>query len=661
MTSTSTGLDLSQIDASIRPQDDLFGFANGAWLAHHEIPSDKSSSSEFTRLQDLSEERVRDIITDLAKTSTEPSTDTGKIGAIYRQFMDEDAAEAAGAAPLAPVIKEICNLSDRSAIAGYTGGPTAAAGIIALGVWNDANDPTRYQAQLWQGGIGLPDESFYREESYAAIRAAYVDYLEQLVALAQLPGRTGLVEGTARDIAEAVMAFETEVAAGHVDVVRARDREKSNNPTAAEQLHTLLPSFAWDAFFEGTGADSAWVREVNVGQPEYFERINSVWAQAPLEVLRSWLAVHAVDSAAPYLSSDFVAAHFAFHGTVLSGTPELRPRWKRAVAFVEGALGEAIGQEYVKRHFPAKAKDRMEQLVAALIEAYRSSISTLEWMTPETREKAIAKLEKFTPKIGYPVKWRSYEDLAVGASLLETAHAVATHEHRFTLGKLAGPVDRDEWRMFPQTVNAYYNPGANEIVFPAAILQPPYFGVAADDAVNFGGIGAVIGHEIGHGFDDQGAKFDGDGALKSWWTSTDLTEFEARTKALIDDYSAMSPRNLGPEHKVNGAFTIGENIGDLGGLSIALKAYLCQAGESAHEVGADGYTGIQRFFLAWAVVWRGKHREAEAIKRLATDPHSPSEFRANGVPRHIDAFYDAFGVTENDAMFLAPDKRVTIW
>lgn len=658
----STGLDLSAVDSSVRPADDLFGFVNGAWLASHEIPSDKASSSEFTRLADLNLERVRDIIEELAASDAPLTTDAGKIGALYAQFMDEATVNERGATPLDPVLDEISALATREALTAYTGRGTAPIGIIQLGVWNDANDPEHYQAQVYQGGIGLPDESFYREDQYAPIREAYVDYLNKLAVLAGLPGREGLLGGDARALAEAVMDFETRVAKTHVDVVRLRDREKSNNPMDAAERREAFPSFAWDSYFEGAGAKPEWVSRVNIGQPEFTAAVGPLWESTDLATLRTWLALHAADQNAPYLSDEFVAAHFAFHGTTLSGTPELRPRWKRGVALVESGLGEAIGREYVARFFPPEAKARMEHLVEALVKAYRQSITDLEWMTPATREKALVKLGKFTPKIGYPVKWRDYSGLTISAdSLLDSVAAVRQHQHEHALGKLAGPVDRDEWHMTPQTVNAYYNPGANEIVFPAAILQPPYFSLEADDAVNFGGIGAVIGHEIGHGFDDQGSKFDGDGALTSWWTDADRAEFEKRTKALIDDYNAMSPRSLSDEHTVNGAFTIGENIGDLGGLTIALKAYLNEAGAAAHEVGADGYTGIQRLFLSWAVVWRGKHREAEAIRRLATDPHSPAEFRANGVPRHLDAFHEAFDVREGDGMWLDPAARVSIW
>ncbi|MDO5644209.1 MAG: M13-type metalloendopeptidase [Dermabacter sp.] len=661
MTQAAAGVDLSQADHDVRAQDDLFQFVNGRWLREHEIPADKSGDSEGARLHDLSQERVRTIIEDLsaeaAESDGETSSDRYKIGALYRMFMDEQAVAEAGAAPLEPVLAEIGALDSREDLTRLSARADAPISIISVYAFNNINDPSTYQMMVNQSGLGLPDEAYYREEKHRAIREAYVDYLEQAATLAQLSGREGLADGSARELAELVMDLETRIARAHVDVVRARDMEKSNNPMDAAQRADAFPGFAWDAYFEGAGAAPEWVETVNVAQPEFTAAVAGLWVSEPLEVLRTWMALHAVSAASPYLSDEFVSAHFDFFGTTLSGTPEIRPRWKRAVSLVESVLDEALGREYVQRHFPPEAKARMDHLVAALIEAYRASITDLEWMTDETRAKALEKLEKFTPKIGYPASWREYSGLELDeSSLLASVHAGKRHEQAFQFGKLAGPVNPDEWLMSPQTVNAYYNPAANEIVFPAAILQAPFFSLDADDAANFGGIGAIIGH----GFDDQGSKFDGDGALKSWWTETDRTEFEKRTAALIEDFSRMSPLGLSDEHKVNGAFTVGENIGDLGGLSIALKAYLAEAGEKANEE-IDGYTGVQRLFLSWALAWRGKNREAEAIRRLATDPHSPSDCRANGAPRHIAEFYDAFCVVEGDGMYLEPAARVSIW
>jgi putative endopeptidase len=399
-----------------------------------------------------------------------------------------------------------------------------------------------------------------------------------------------------------------------------------------------------------------------VGQPEFVSAAAELLAGEDLAVLRTWLALHTVSTYAPYLPAALVEEDFDFSGRVLSGAEELRERWKRGVALVEGAVGFAVGREYVARHFPAAHKERMTALVDALMDAYRDSITALEWMTPATREKALAKLERFTPKIGYPEKWRSYDGLEiVPGDLVASVRASRRFEADFEFSKVGGPMDETEWHMTPQTVNAYYNPGRNEIVFPAAILQPPFFDAEADDAVNFGGIGAVIGHEVGHGFDDQGSKYDGEGNLVSWWTEEDRAAFDERAARLIAQYSELSPRELEDSHVVNGALTIGENIGDLGGLSIAVKAYLASHDAAEVEREIDGLTGLQRVFWSWATVWRGRNRPQEAIRRLAVDPHAPMEFRCNTVAGHLDEFHEAFDVREGDGMYRAPEERVSIW
>ncbi|MGY5763721.1 M13 family metallopeptidase [Brachybacterium sp. DNPG3] len=662
--SRPSGLDLSAVDAEIRLQDDLFGHMNGRWLAEHEIPADRASDGEFRRLHDLSEEHVREIVEEAAASIPEdaaPATDLEKVGALYRAFMDTEAIEAAGTAPLEPLLAEVLGADSLEALIRLTGSAAAGTAPLAAYVWTDDRDSTRYQVKIHQAGLGLPDESYYREDAYAEIREAYVGHLERLAELVGLPGREGLPAGDAAELAATVMGFETRLAACHVDVVRLRDRELSYNPMDAAARAELAPSFPWDAFLEGTAAPAAALEVVSIGQPEYVAPAAELLAGEDLAVLRAWLALHTVSSYAPYLDEALVAEDFAFHGTVLSGTEELRARWKRGVGLVEGALGFAIGREYVGRHFPAAHKERMGALVDALVDAYRASISRLEWMTPATREKALEKLEKFTPKIGYPDRWRTYEDLeVVPGDLVASVRAVRLADAAFDFAKVGGPIDPDEWHMTPQTVNAYYNPGANEIVFPAAILQPPFFDADADDAVNFGGIGAVIGHEIGHGFDDQGSKYDGDGNLASWWTDEDRAAFEERTGSLIAQFSELSPRSLEDEHRVNGALTIGENIGDLGGLSIAVKAYRATAGEAAAEE-LDGFTGLQRVFLSWATVWRAKYRRQAAIQQLATDPHSPAEFRCNITAGHLTEFHEAFGIVEGDGMHRAPEDRVSIW
>lgn len=670
MTATApqrSGLDLSQVDESIRIQDDLFGHVNGRWLREYTIPADRASDGEFRRLRDLSEERVREIVEECAAQGADGATgeegdaaSAARIGTLYRMFMDTEAIEAAGLAPLEPLLATITGAADKEAIAEVMSSPVSGTSLLHAYVWTDDNDSSSYQVKIHQGGLGLPDESYYRQEQYAEVREAYQQHLTRLAELAQLPGRTGLLGGTAEELAAAVMDFETRLAQCHVDVVRVRDREKSNNPMDAAARRTLTDKLPWEAIERGTGAPARAFETVCISQPEFVTAAAELFAAEDEALLRTWLALHAVSSYAPYLSSAFVEEDFAFSGKVLSGAEELRERWKRGVGFVEAVVGFDVGRQYVARHFPPAHKERMQELVAALLDAYRDSITSLEWMTPATREKALAKLAAFTPKIGYPDQWRSYEGLEiVEGDLVATLQASRLFDAAHEYGKVGGPIDEYEWHMTPQTVNAYYNPGRNEIVFPAAILQPPFFDAEADDAVNFGGIGSVIGHEIGHGFDDQGSKYDGAGNLISWWTDEDRAAFEERTSALITQYSALSPRDLDDAHTVNGALTIGENIGDLGGLSIALKAYLATHGQDAPEL--DGFTGVQRVFLGWATVWRAKNREQEAIRRLAVDPHSPNEFRCNVTASHLDAFHEAFGTQEGDGMYLAPEQRVAIW
>lgn len=454
--------------------------------------------------------------------------------------------------------------------------------------------------------------------------------------------------------------LEKKIAAGHWDVVKRRDADLSYNLVGFEELTEQNPGLDWAAWLSGLGADSEKFAEIVVRQPEFLHTFTALWASESLDDWKAWAAWKVLHARSPYLHSALVDETFAFYGTTLSGTEENRERWKRGVSLVQDLLGEAVGKLYVDRHFPAEAKTRMLELVANLQEAYRRNISDLEWMSPQTREAALAKLEKFTPKIGYPDKWRDYAGLEISATdLVGNYRRGYAAEYDRDLAKLGGPVDRDEWFMTPQTVNAYYNPGMNEIVFPAAILQPPFFDAAADDAANYGGIGAVIGHEIGHGFDDQGAKYDGDGNMVDWWTDEDRSEFGKRTKALIEQYNEFEPKEL-PGHHVNGEFTIGENIGDLGGLSIAIAAYKI-ATEGTEPPVIDGLTGLQRVFFGWAQVWRTKAREAEALRRLAVDPHSPPEFRCNGVVRNLDTFHEEFDVKPGDALYLEPEKRVKIW
>jgi putative endopeptidase len=650
----TSGILTEELDPAVRPQDDLFRHVNGKWIARTEIPSDKARYGSFYLLAEEAEKAVRDIIVEAQ--SAVPGTEERKFGDVYASFMDEDRIEKLGAAPLRPILAEVAKIGSVDEFLATAGKfeRRGMSGFFQLFIDNDPGDPERYLVFIEQAGLGLPDESYYREEKFEAIRTKYVEYLEKILALA------GLEDAHIRALR--IFELETAIALHHWDNVRSRDSEATYNlrnwvdvVTAAEALGLNLT-----AWLDGIDAPAGSFDEVVVRQPSFVESLPGLITLAALPSWKDWLAWQAIRSNAAYLSTEFVNANFEFYGKTLTGTPELRARWKRGVSLVEGSLGEAVGRIYVERHFPKEAKEAMDVLVANLIEAYRQSITDLKWMTDATRAKAIEKLEKFAPKIGYPVKWRDYSKLEVSAdNLLANIAAVDEFEFQRELGKIGKPLDRDEWFMTPQTINAYYNPGLNEIVFPAAILQFPFFDANRDDAANYGAIGAVIGHEIGHGFDDQGSKFDGDGRLLDWWTPEDRASFEKLTKSLIAQYDALAPLQV-PDHHVNGALTIGENIGDLGGLAIAWKAYLISLGGAEPPV-IDEMTGAERFFLSWAQAWQLKARDEEVIRLISIDPHSPNEFRCNQIVRNIDDFYTTFDVTPTDALWLAPQDRVTIW
>ncbi len=650
-TAHRSGIDLTHLDGGTRAQDDLFVHVNGKWLAEYEIPADRAVDGAFRTLYDKAEQDVQTIITEAAESNSAAGTDAQRIGDLYSSFMDADAVEAAGLGPIDDELDAVADAPDRSSLATVIGRHqrVGVGGAISHYVDTDAKNSERYLIHFSQSGISLPDESYYREDNYAEIREKYVAHIDKMFTLA----------GVGYD-AQRVFELEKKIAAGHWDVVKRRDADLSYNLVGFEELTEQNPGLDWAAWLSGLGADSEKFAEIVVRQPDFLHTFTALWASESLDDWKAWAAWKVLHARSPYLHSALVDETFAFYGTTLSGTEENRERWKRGVSLVQDLLGEAVGKLYVDRHFPAEAKTRMLELVANLQEAYRRNIADLEWMSPQTREAALAKLEKFTPKIGYPDKWRDYAGLDISATdLVGNYRRGYAAEYDRDLAKLGGPVDRDEWFMTPQTVNAYYNPGMNEIVFPAAILQPPFFDAAADDAANYGGIGAVIGHEIGHGFDDQGAKYDGDGNMVDWWTDEDRSEFGKRTKALIEQYNEFEPKEL-PGHHVNGEFTIGENIGDLGGLSIAIAAYKI-ATEGTEPPVIDGLTGLQRVFFGWAQVWRTKAREAEAIRRLAVDPHSPPEFRCNGVVRNLDTFHEEFDVKPGDALYLDPEKRVKIW
>ena len=653
-----SGIELSYVDDHARPQDDLFGHVNGRWLTEYEIPADRATDGAFRLLYDRAEEQVRDLITEAAEANAPKGTDQQRIGDLYASFLDEDTVEARGVQPLLDELALIHGAADAQALAAVLGGlqRTGVGGGAGVYVDTDSKNSSRYLLHVSQSGLGLPDESYYRDEQHAEILAAYPGHIARMFALVN-----GGEPADYQQTADRIVALESKLAAAHWDVVKRRDADLTYNLRNFADLPAEAPGFDWAGWVTALGTSPEKAAEVVVRQPDYLTAFAALWSAEELTTWKDWASWRVISARAGMLTDAVVAENFAFYGKLLSGTEEIRDRWKRGVSLVEGLMGDTIGKLYVEKHFPPESKARMDVLVANLREAYRVSINDLEWMTPETRERALAKLDKFTAKIGYPKRWRDYSALVIERDdLYGNYRRGAEVESDRDLAKLGGPVDRDEWFMTPQTVNAYYNPGMNEIVFPAAILQPPFFDPEADDAANYGGIGAVIGHEIGHGFDDQGAKYDGDGNLVDWWTDTDRTEFGSRTKALIEQYDAFSPKALGGEHHVNGAFTVGENIGDLGGLSIALLAYQLSLGGKEAPV-IDGLTGTQRVFYGWAQVWRTKSRDAEAIRRLAVDPHSPPEFRCNGVIRNIDAFYDAFDVNENDELYLDPALRVRIW
>ncbi|WP_267616575.1 M13 family metallopeptidase [Gordonia bronchialis] len=659
--SRNSGLDLEWVDDSVRVQDDLFAHVNGKWLERHVIPEDRAIDGAFHVLRDRAEENVRDIITECAESSPPSGSDALKIGDLFASFMDTDHIDALGIGPIRGELDKIAGIDSTTALARRMGRLTrhGVGGLFGFYVDTDARQSDRYLVHIVQSGLGLPDESYYHPDAdgndiHAETRAAYAAHVERMFALAGFDAPA--------DRAATVLDLETAIAEHHWDVVARRDAERTYNLMSLAEFESAAAGFDLGEWFGGLGTvGDATFAEVVVGQPSFVSGAAGLIASRPLDDWKTWLAWRLLRSAAPYLSSDFVEENFDFYGRTLSGAQTNRDRWKRGVSFVEGAMGFAVGKLYVDKHFPPEAKARMDELIANLVAAYRRNITDLEWMTPETRTKALAKLDKFTPKIGYPATWRDYGALIVDrGDLIGNVARASSFEQEREFAKIGAPVDRDEWFMTPQTVNAYYNPGMNEIVFPAAILQPPFFDPDADDAANYGGIGAVIGHEIGHGFDDQGAKYDGDGNLVNWWSDADREEFSSRTAKLIEQYGEFTPEGLDPKYKVNGGFTIGENIGDLGGLSIALVAYQL-ATEGTTPPVIDGLTGVQRVFYSWAEIWRTKTREAEAIKRLSIDPHSPPEFRCNGVVRNIDVFYDAFDVKPGDTLYLDEADRVRIW
>jgi putative endopeptidase len=646
------------LDGAPRPQDDLYRHVNAAWLASTTIPDDRAAYGTAHVLVEQAEEQLRAICEEAAAAlDDEPAPDhaTTLVGALYRSFTDADAVERLGVTPIEAdlaAIREVTTLADLPGLLGRLQ-RDGVSGVVQPFVDTDDGDPDRVLVHLEQAGLGLPDESYYREDGFAPIRDAYRAHLQRMFAL------IGAADAAAH--ADRVLALETALASHHWDRVRCRDAVQTYTLLSRPELDALAPQWDWSAWLEAVGAgrfpDA--LAQVVARQPSFLTGAAQVLAGASAADLQSWLTWQLVRSTAGLLTDALVTEHFDFYGRTLTGAPQLRPRWKRAVAFVEGCAGEALGQVYVSRHFPPAAKDRMLVLVDHLVEAYRRDIVALDWMGEQTKEKALTKLAAFRAKIGYPDRWRDYQGLtAEPGDVVGNWRRASAFETDRELAKLGRPVDRDEWFMTPQTVNAYYNSGMNEIVFPAAILQPPFFDLDADDAANYGAIGAVIGHEIGHGFDDQGSRYDGRGALVDWWTEEDRARFDALSQRLIAQYDEFAPAEA-PDHRVNGALTVGENIGDLGGVTVGYQAYVLSLDGREPPV-IDGHTGAQRFFRAWARAWATLIRPEEQIRRLTIDPHSPAEFRCN-VVRNLDEFVEAYGVTEGDGLWLAPEDRVRIW
>ena len=652
--SAKSGIDLAHIKSSVRPQDDLYRHVNGTWIDNAVIPSDRSSDGAFYALYQQAEAHVREIIEDLAASNSAPGSVAAKVGDLYGSFMAESEIEKLGLSPIQVDLDRALSIRDVKDFHQTLGDfeSRGLGGLFYQYITTDNMASDTNIVYIGQSGLSLPDEAYYREEEFAEIRAAFLAHMEKMFTLAKVSNPS--------DRAKQILDLETKIAASHWDQVQDRDATLTYNKMSFAELAASSNGFDWELWLASSQTPRNVMEKVIVRQPSFFTGLGKLLSDFDLSAWSSWLTWHLLSSAASALSSEFVNENFAFYGTILSGTPELKARWKRGVSLVEGSLGEAVGQIYVGRHFPPAAKTRMVTLVANLIEAYRVDIAALNWMSPETKARAFEKLDKFTPKIGYPDKWRDYSKLEITRDdLLGNLARVAKFNQDFEYAKIGAPVDRTEWLMTPQTVNAYYMPGMNEIVFPAAILQPPFFDLAADDAANYGGIGAVIGHEIGHGFDDQGSKYDGDGNLNNWWTDNDRIEFEKRANALIAQYEELHPSEA-PDVHVNGALTIGENIGDLGGLTIAIKAYELSLGGKAAPV-IDGLTGAQRLFMGWAQCWRQKMRPEEVRRRVATDPHSPDEFRCNQVVRNLNEFYEAFSVKQSDALYLPESERIRIW
>ena len=649
----TSGITFDNMDKNVRPQDDFYLYVNGGWMNTAEIPGDRTNIGAFYDLRENARDDVKAIIEDLSKSANlAEGTDEQKVADLYRSFMDVETLNKLGVTPLQATFDKIAALKDKNELVTFFGENQVNGGGTPLAFYInvDAKDSTRYATHIWQYGLSLPEKDYYFNEGerFVNIRKAFVEHIEKMFTLAGLPN--------GKAAAESVLALETAIAEKHWDVVETRDSTKTYNKYQVSELATLAPDINWNGYLAALGGDKQ--TDIIINQPSYIQGLNEVLKANDLATWKTYMTWQALTHSASNLSEALDTENFEFFSKTLNGQAEQEPRWKRGVTAVSGTLGEVVGKVYVKRHFVPEAKDRMEGLVENLRSAYGSSIESLDWMSDSTKLAAKDKLAKFNPKIGYPKKWADYSKLSIKADdLVGNATRASVVEHNRNVAKLGQPIDKDEWHMTPQTVNAYYNPTMNEIVFPAAILQPPFFNLEADDAVNYGGIGAVIGHEMGHGFDDQGAKFDGEGNMRDWWTEADLKAFESKGKALVAQYDGYQ---VFDDLHVNGELTLGENIGDLSGVTIAYKAYkMSLNGKEAPVI--DGLTGDQRFFMGFSQIWRVKMKEEAMRNRVATDPHSPGHFRALGALSNMPEFYQTYDVKEGDKMYIAPDSRVKIW
>ncbi len=648
----NSGILSENMNVAVKPGDDFFAYVNGTWLDNYVIPDDKASYGNFYKLYEESQDAVKAIIEQSAKGDNATGSDEQKVGDLYNSYLNMDKRNELGITPLAGIYAEIDGLTDHTALGAYFA-KSIRSGFGApfdFYIDGDAKDSTKYAVYNSQSGLGLPDREYYlkTDEKSVEIRAKYLSHMVKMLTLIGM-------ENAAQHAAE-VMALETKLATAQWKKEDNRDAVKTYNVRDRQALGEMMPNFDWQGYFVAFKTPD--MADMIISQPSYFKALDAIISETDMGVWKAYFKWKTLNSMDTFLNAELDQQNFDFYSKVLRGVEKQRPQWKRAVSAVNGNLGEVIGKVYVAQHFKPEAKARMLDLVGNLSKAYENSIKKLDWMGEETKVKALEKLHKFTPKIGYPDIWKDYSALVIKSDDI-FGNIVRSNEatHDREIAKLGGPIQRYEWHMNPQTVNAYYNPSMNEIVFPAAILQPPFFGISTDDAVNYGAIGGVIGHEIGHGFDDQGSAFNGDGVLKDWWTEQDKAEFKKRTSSLVAQYNGFK---VFDDLNVNGAYTLGENIGDLGGLSIAIKAYrLSLNGATAPVI--DGFTAEQRIFIGWAQAFMGKRREASARQQIATDPHSPSKFRVNGVVRNVPEFYEAFDVKPGDKLYLAPKDRVKIW